>query len=312
MYERGHRDEASRSNIYEEVTAKIVAELEGGRAPWVQPWDEAKAGLGLPGNAATGRSYSGINILILWLAVIERGFARQRWLTFRQALALGGHVRKGERGVTIVYADRFTPKAEKERVAAEGGEARAVPFLKRFTVFNVEQCEGLPEALIAPPPATCAADVVPHAEALIAATGARFHVGGPRAFYVPSVDCIEVPPQSAFHEPVNYYRTCFHELGHWTGHPSRLDRLPSAGFGSAAYAFEELIAEIACAFVCASLAIIPTVRHADYIASWFDVLRGDARAIFRAASLATKAADYILAFRDGVDDPASPDVGDTP
>lgn len=288
--------------LYADVTAKIVAELEAGRVPWVQPWDEAKAGLGLPRNAATGNAYSGINILILWSAVIERDFAAQNWLTFRQALSLGGHVRKHEKGVTLVYADRFTPKAERERAAAEGEEARSVPFLKRFTVFNVAQCDGLPDDLLAPPTVLPESETVPAAEALIAATGAAFHTGGAKAFYVPSLDRIEVPPQAAFHEPINYYRTCFHELGHWTGHPSRLARDLSGRFGSRAYAAEELVAEMASAFVCAALGIVPTVRHADYIASWLDLLRDDDRAIFRAASLASKAADFLLAFRaDGTE-----------
>lgn len=283
--------------LYADVTAKIVAELEAGRVPWVQPWDGAKAGLGLPRNAATGNAYSGINILILWSAVIERGFAAQNWLTFRQALSLGGHVRKGEKGVTLVYADRFTPKAERERAAAEGDEARSVPFLKRFTVFNVAQCDGLPDNLLASPAMLPECETVPAAEALIAATGAAFHTGGATAFYVPSLDRIEVPPHAAFHEPINFYRTCFHELGHWTGHPSRLARDLSGRFGSRAYAAEELVAEMASAFVCAALGIVPTVRHADYIASWLDLLRDDDRAIFRAATLASKAADFLLAFR---------------
>ena len=295
-----HNRQAGRQagpQLYADVTAKIVAELEAGRVPWVQPWDGAKAGLGLPRNAATANAYSGINILILWSAVIERGFTVQNWLTFRQALSLGGHVRKGEKGVTLVYADRFTPKAERERAAADGDEARSIPFLKRFTVFNVAQCDGLPDDLLAPPAILPESETVPAAEALITATGAAFHVGGAMAFYMQSLDCIEVPPQAAFHEPVNYYRTCFHELGHWTGHPSRLARDLSGRFGSRAYAAEELVAEMASAFVCAALGIVPTVRHADYIASWLDLLRDDDRAIFRAASLASKAADFLLAFR---------------
>lgn len=288
--------------LYADVTAKIVAELEAGRVSWVQPWDGAKAGLGLPRNAATGNAYSGINILILWSAVIERGFAAQNWLTFRQALSLGGHVRKGEKGVTLVYADRFTHKAERERAAADGDEARSIPFLKRFTVFNTAQCDDLPEDLLAPCAALPECEVVPAAEALIAATGAAFHIGGATAFYMPSFDRIEVPPQAAFHDPINYYRTCFHELGHWTGHPSRLARDLSGRFGSRAYAAEELVAEMASAFVCAALGIVPTVRHADYIASWLDLLRDDERAIFRAASLASKAADFLLALRaDGME-----------
>ncbi len=144
-----------RTNLYSEITDKIIAELEAGRVPWVQPWGTAaaKAPLAMPKNASTGRAYSGINVLLLWGAVIERGFTGQSWLTFRQALSLGGNVRKGERGTTVVYADRFVPEDEKRRAAETGEDAQAIPFLKRFTVFNTDQCENLPEdvATAAPP-----------------------------------------------------------------------------------------------------------------------------------------------------------------
>ena len=295
-----HNRQAGRQagpQLYADVTARIIAELEEGRLPWVQPWDAVACGCTMPQNAGTARRYTGINVLILWAEVVAKGYASQRWLTYRQAEAAGGNVRRGEKGTVICYADRFTPKAERERAAAEGEEARSVPFLKRFTVFNVAQCDGLPGELLAPPAILPESETVPAAEALITATGAAFHVGGAMAFYMPSLDCIEVPPQAAFHEPVNYYRTCLHELGHWTGHPSRLVRDLSGRFGSRAYAAEELVAEMASAFVCAALGIVPTVRHADYIASWLDLLRDDDRAIFRAASLASKAADFLLAFR---------------
>ena len=296
MRETDHRPSSGqKTNLYQEVTDRIVAELEHGRVPWVQPWGQAKAGLGLPKNAATGRRYSGVNILILWGAVIERGFACQHWLTFRQALDLGGNVRTGERGITVCYADHFIPKAERERARETGAEPEAVPFLKRFTVFNVAQCDGLPADLFAAAPVRPECEIIPHAETLIAATGADFRIGGARACYVPSGDYIQVPPQPAFFEQINYYRTCFHELGHWTGHPLRLNRDLSGRFGSQPYAREELVAEIASAFLCASLGITPTVRHTDYLGTWLDVLREDNRAIFRAASLATKAADYVLA-----------------
>jgi antirestriction protein ArdC len=294
------RSGGERGSLYQEVTDKIIAELGQGRVPWVQPWGRAKAGLGLPRNAATGRRYSGVNILILWGAVIEKGFPSQHWLTFRQALDLGGNVRKGERGTTVCFADRFIPKAEFERAQKDGDEPEAVPFLKRFTVFNVAQCDGMPENVGAQAPVLPEREIIPHAEALIAATGADFRIGGERAFYVPSADYIQVPPQPAFFEQINYYRTCFHELGHWTGHPSRLNRDQSGAHGTKSYAREELAAEMASAFLCASLGIVPTVRHADYLASWLDVLREDNRAIFRAASQASKATDFLLAFQPAV------------
>jgi antirestriction protein ArdC len=288
-----------RTSLYSEITDKIIAELEGGRVPWVQPWGTgaAKASLAMPKNATTQRRYSGVNVLILWGAVIERGFSAQSWLTFRQALGLGGNVHKGEKGTTVVYADRFTPDEERRRAERDGDEPNAIPFLKRFTVFNTDQCENLPDALTSAPAPVPEGLILPHVEALIAASGANFRIGGERAFYSPSHDFIQVPRPESYFEPVNWHRTALHELGHWCGHSSRLGRDLSGGFGSALYAKEELIAEITSAFVCASLDIVPTVRHADYVGSWLEVLRDDDRAIVRAASAASKAADYLLAFR---------------
>jgi antirestriction protein ArdC len=256
----------------------------------------------MPKNAATQRQYSGINVLILWDAVIERGFSTQNWLTFRQAFQLGGNVRKGEHGTTVVYADRFVPHEERERAERNGDEPNAIPFLKRFTVFNTDQCERLSAELTSAPAPVPDGLILPRAEALIAATGADFRIGGDRAFYSPAHDFIQVPRPEAYFEPINWHRTALHELGHWTGHPSRLGRDLSGHFGSALYAKEELAAEMTSAFVCASLGIVPTVRHTDYIGSWLDVLREDNRAIVRAASAASKAADYLLAFRSDTDD----------
>lgn len=287
-----------RATLYDEITDKIIAELEAGRVPWVQPWGTkaAKAPLSMPKNAASARPYSGINVLILWGAVIERGFAGQSWLTFRQALALGGHVRKGERGITVVYADRFVPADERRRARETGEEAQAVPFLKRFTVFNTDQCDGLSADVATTAPMPPPGMIEPQVEALIKATGIDFRIGGNRAFYVPAEDYVQVPPPAAYFEPINWHRTALHELGHASGHPSRLNRDLSGSYGTRKYAFEELIAELCAAFSCASLGIVPTVRHADYIGSWLEVLREDNRAIVRAASQASKAADYLLGF----------------
>ncbi|MBN9603056.1 MAG: DUF1738 domain-containing protein [Afipia felis] len=301
-----------RASLYDEITDKIIAELEDGRIPWVQPWGTAaaKAPLAMPRNAATGRHYSGINVLILWGAVVEHGFPGQSWLTFRQALALGGNVRKGERGTTVVYADRFVPDDEKRRARETGDEAQAIPFLKRFTVFNSAQCENLPDdiAVVAPPPPPGL--IEPQVEVLIRATGIDFRIGGNRAFYVPSLDYVQVPPPQAYFEPINWHRTALHELGHATGHPSRLGRDMTGSFGTKKYAFEELVAEMNAAFCCASLGIVPTVRHADYIGSWLEVLREDNRSIVRAASQASKAADWLLGFvpADGVEVAAEPSI----
>ena len=288
--------EVPRGSLYDEVTARIIAELEAGRFPWIQPWSNAAASPGLPRNATTGRAYSGVNVLILWGAVIAGAYPNQGWLTFRQALAAGGCVRKGEQGVTVCYADRFTPEAEKQRSAEQGDDARSIPFLKRFVVFNVAQCDGLPEQYSADAPPLPERELVPIAESLIAATGADFRIGGARAFYSPSGDFVQVPPQPAFPKQIDFYRTALHELGHWTGHASRLARSFGGRFGDSAYAREELCAELTSAYLCAALGIVPTVRHADYLGSWLAVLREDSRAIFKAASQASKAADYLLAF----------------
>ena len=205
-----------RASLYDEVTRRIISELEQGRVPWVQPWSSGACGapvVGLPRNALTSRCYSGVNVLILWGAVIEHGWPSQGWLTFRQALEAGGNVRKGEHGTTVVYADRFTPEAEKVRAVETGGDAKTIPFLKRFTVFNVAQCEGLRPGLAPDPVPLPERQIVPIAEEVIAASGIAFRVGGNRAYYVPAQDYVQVPPQPAFFEQINYYRTCLHEVG---------------------------------------------------------------------------------------------------
>jgi antirestriction protein ArdC len=306
------RASGDRANLYDEITDRIIAELEAGRLPWVQPWGTSgvAAPLALPKNAATSRRYSGINVLILWGAVVERGYAGQSWLTFRQALALGGSVRKGERGTTVVFADRFIPGEERQRAQETGkGEAdketlrgsvsrpnRAIHFLKRFTVFNVEQCDSLPPELLAAAPPADTSLIEPRVQTLIATSGADLRIGGERACYDVLGDVIRVPPPQAYFQPIDWHRTALHELGHWTGHASRLSREIANSFGSKKYAQEELVAEMTAAFTCAALGIVPTVRHADYIGSWLEVLREDNRAIVRAASAASKAADYLLAF----------------
>lgn len=302
-YDRRARTGSDRANLYDEITDKIVAELEAGRVPWVQPWgtSTAKAPLGLPRNASTSRSYSGINVLILWGAVIEHGFPGQGWLTFRQALSLGGNVRKGERGTTVVYADRFTPEDEKRRAFEAGEEAQAIPFLKRFTVFNTAQCDGLPDDIEAAVPPLPPGMIEPQVEALIRATGIDFRIGGDKAFYVPALDYIQVPPPAAYFEPINWHRTALHELGHASGHHSRLARDLSGSFGSRKYFVEECVAELASAFCCAALGIAPTVRHSDYIGAWIETMREDNPAIVRAASQASKAADWLLSFLPDAD-----------
>ena len=306
------RPAPERANLYDEITTRIIAELEAGRLPWVQPWGSSgvSAPLAMPKNASTGRAYSGINVLILWGAVVARGFSCQSWLTFRQALSLGGNVRKGERGTSVVYADRFVPDDEKRRARETGDDVQAIPFLKRFTVFSTDQCEGLPEDLVTAPPPVPEGLILPEVEALIRASGADLRLGGDKAYYAPALDYVQVPRPESFYEPIDWHRTALHELGHWSGHGSRLGRDLSGRFGSKKYAHEELVAELTAAFACATLGITPTVRHADYIGSWLEVLREDNRAVVRAASAASKAADFLLAFRPGADQRATVDLDD--
>lgn len=285
----------ARISLYDEVTARVIAEMEQGIIPWVKPWKSSGVSLGLPRSAATRKAYSGINILILWDAVMTRGFTAQEWLTYRQALSLGGHVKPGERGTTACYADSFIPKAERERSREQGDDPNRIPFLKRFTLFNIEQCEGLPAHIagahqLDPVPIT---DPVPDADRAVDATGAAIRPGD-QPKYVGKLDTIFMPAPGDFLTAADYYCTILHELGHWTAHPSRLARDLAHRFGSTAYAREELIAELTSAFLCAHFNIVPQVRHADYLANWLAVLKEDARAIFHAASQASKASDYIL------------------
>lgn len=302
------RSTPDRANLYQDITDRIISDLEAGRVPWVQPWGNANAAIGMPHNAISNRRYSGINVLTLWDAVVSRGFSSHAFLTFRQASALGGTVRRGERGVGIIYTHRFVPQAERQRADSEGRAAGGIPFLKHFTVFSVDQCDGLPEHICVPPPPIPDGLILPQAEALIAATGADFRIGGPSAYYSPAQDYVAVPRPDDFHDPVNWHRTAFHELGHWTGHRARLDRDQTGRFGSKEYGREELVAEMAGAFICAALGIVPSVRHADYIGSWLEIIREDNRAILRAASAASKAADLVLAY--GRKDDAGSETGE--
>ncbi|MBU6299283.1 MAG: antirestriction protein ArdC, partial [Alphaproteobacteria bacterium] len=211
------------------------------------------------------------------------------------------HVRKGERGTAIFYADRFIPKKERERAYQESDEPHAVPFLKRFIVFNVEQTEGLPSHIASLPQSSTNAatsETWPEVEALIAATGIVIREGGNEAYYHQREDFIRMPPRSAFVNEADRLCTLLHEAAHATAHPSRLNRNLQHRFGSTAYGREELIAELASAFLCAQFGIEPQVRHAVYLGSWLQILKSDSRAIFYAASQASKVADYILGFRE--------------
>lgn len=307
----GNSDQAEdRHDVYERVTARIVADLERGVKPWSQPWQGGGLVRPLRHN---GRPYAGINTLMLWSVALERGYTSPIWMTFKQARELGAHVRKAERGSLVVYANRIT-KTETDE--ATGEEAlHEIPFLKGYTVFNVEQIDGLPEHYYAKPPPRFAepAHRIEHAEAFFAATGITILRQGGRAFYRQDTDIIQVPPLEAFPNAEEFYSTLGHETIHATKHRLRLARdFGRKSWGDAGYAMEELVAELGAAFLCADLDITPgggeDVRedHAAYIASWIAVLKDDKRAIFTAASHAQRAADFLHGLQPAPEPPLEP------
>lgn len=291
-------------DIYEEVTNTIIAELEAGAAPWVKPWTTGAGSCGLPYNASTKTPYSGVNILLLWDIGIRRGYTVPAWMTYRQAQANGGNVRKGEKGAGIVFTKRVPIRGDADNDAGDDTTTtgpRTRGFLKHYTVFNVAQIDGLPEE-IAPTPKPLSADQrIERAEAFITATCADIRHGGDKAYYAPHPDFVALPFPQDFINLEGYYATANHELGHWTGHKSRLDRDFSGRFADQAYAAEELVAELTSAFVCAALGIHGELRHAGYIESWLKLLKSDKRAIFTAASKASAAADFLWAFSEASD-----------
>jgi antirestriction protein ArdC len=285
-----------RTDVYDKITNQIVAELEKGVRPWHKPWNaEHAAGRITRPLRANGIPYQGINVLMLWSAALDKGYAAPIWMTFKQALELKANVRKGEHGSLVVYADKII-RTETNTDTGEQSE-HAIPFMKGYTVFNVEQIDGLPEHYYAKPaPRGETVQRIECVEKFFAATGATVRHGGNRAFYSPTSDHVQMPPFESFRDAQSYYATLAHEGTHWTRHPSRLSRdFGRKRFGDEGYAVEELVAELGSAFLCADLELTPEVRddHASYIASWIKVLKNDKRAIFSAASHAQRAADFL-------------------
>jgi antirestriction protein ArdC len=285
-----------RGDIYQRITDQIVSDLEKGVRPWLKPWNvQHAAGRITRPLRGNGIPYQGINVLMLWSAAMAKGYAAPVWMTFKQALELKAHVRKGEEGSLVVYADKII-RTETDAKTGEEAE-RAIPFMKGYTVFNVEQIEGLPEHYYAKPaPRTETVQRIERAESFFAATGATIRHGGTTAFYSVTHDHVQMPPIEAFRDAESYYATLAHEMTHLTRHPSRLDRdFGRKRFGDEGYAMEELVAELGSAFLSADLDLTPEVRedHAAYIGSWIKVLKDDKRAIFSAASHAQRAADFL-------------------
>ncbi|SFI51679.1 ArdC family protein [Caulobacter sp. UNC279MFTsu5.1] len=285
---------ATRQDPYTSITNQILANLAQGVTPWTKPWTAGHAAG--PVSRPLRHSfepYSGINTLVLWGTAVERGYAAPIWMTFPQALELGGAVRKGEKSTTVVYANRITRQDTNDQ--GEDVE-RSIPFLKAYPVFNVEQIDGLPERFRAAPVTLPESERIARADAFLAATKAEVVHGGDMACYELIADRIRIPEFGAFASAHDYYATRGHETVHWTRHPSRLDRdLGRKTFGDEGYAREELVAELGAAFLCAELGVDlrPREDHAAYIGHWLTVLSQDKRAIFSAAAHAQKALDYL-------------------
>ncbi|MHA6266338.1 ArdC family protein [Aliiroseovarius sp. CAU 1755] len=290
-----------RQDIYSRITDQIIGALESGVKPWTQPWNAAHAAGPVSRPLRfNGEGYSGINVLTLWASVMERRFAAPIWMTFKQARELGGHVRKGEKGSPVVYANTIV-KTETDEVSGDDVD-RTIPFMKGYTVFNVDQIEGLPAHYYAIASGSENPDERDErAEAFFAATGARVETGGNSAYYRIDTDHIQMPAFEGFTDAQRYYATLAHESIHWTRHEDRLDRsFGRKTFGDDGYAREELVAELGAAFLCADLGLTLEDRddHAAYISSWLKVLKGDKRAIFSAAAHAQRAADYLHSLQD--------------
>jgi antirestriction protein ArdC len=292
---------AEKSDAYARITERIVEALERGVVPWRCPWDRYR---GLPRNLTSGKEYRGVNVFLLAIVRQCTGYESPYWLTYKQAQERGGHVRKGEKGTGIVFwmwLDRETGETDDDGQP----ETDRVPLLRQYTVFNVDQCDGIE------PPAT--ADVQRHdweplaeCERIVSAmpNAPEIRVGTDRACYIPRVDRVEVPHRHRFAQPAAFYGTLFHELTHATGHEKRLNRRPSDEpryFGDPDYSREELVAEMGAAFLCGHVGIETETldQSAAYLRGWIDVLKGDGRLVVTAAAQAQKAADYILDRRFG-------------
>jgi antirestriction protein ArdC len=277
-------------DLYAEVSARIVAELERGAAPWIKPWSVMPSA-NTPCNAVSNRPYSGCNVVLLWMAQAA-GYRVPRFLTFKQAAGLGGNVRKGERGTKVYFVKQLQVR---DQGADDSTSSRVIPIMREYTVFNVKQCENLPDSIITGKPMRvrnpAARDEL--ADHFLHSTGADIREGHGEAMYVPSRDFISIPAVAGFKGADHFYNVAFHELTHWSGHKSRLDRDLKTRFGSQSYAAEELVAELGAAFLCAEFGFDGDIRNAGYISTWIELLTADKRAFFTACSQASKAAEYL-------------------
>ena len=292
-------------DLYKEVTQRFVDALKNGAAPWIKPWSEGASNAGRPTNAVTGREYSGINVTILWTAARASGFERDQWLTFNQAAEAGGHVTRGQKGtLAILYRDVNVKRKDGTGTVVfdESGQPMidTIKLIKGFTLFNVEQCSDLPTEILSGQRELAEAtesDSCHQVNEMLARYEIKVKHGGDHAVYDPKGDMIRMPPRQAFVSEHGYYSTLLHETSHWTGHPTRLDRPGIAVARSTeidVYAYEELIAEIGSAFLCAEFGIRGEMRHEGYVLSWIKALENDSKAIFTSSAAAWKARCYLL------------------
>jgi antirestriction protein ArdC len=278
------------TDVYAEVTDRIIAALEAGTVPWRRPWI---ASADAHRNPVSGTEYRGVNPFLLDMTAWDKGYDDPRWVTFKQSQTLGGCVRKGEKSTLVIFWKMLKSKDK------DTGEERSIPMLRHFRVFNVAQCDGL---ALDERPALAPFDPIGRADAIIAAmpNAPTIGHGGNRAFYQPAMDVVQLPMREQFVSADAYYSTAFHELTHSTGHESRLNREEVAGrgkhaFGSERYAREELVAELGAAMVGAKAGIAPqTDQSAAYIAGWLKALKDDRKLLISAAGRAQRAADYIV------------------
>ncbi|WP_431022178.1 zincin-like metallopeptidase domain-containing protein [Erwinia rhapontici] len=303
-----------RADLYQQVTDKIVAALENGTPPWRKPWRAAEkpAGSAFPVNAVTGKAYSGINVPLLWMAAEERGFSSDRWLTYRQAQLAGGHVRSGESCSLAVIFKPFDVQAEDDQgvklTDAEGNPVMETRTLLRpLQLFNTQQCEGLPSefsegtssVLTEEETETVSVPVMNRVMGIFNASGVAVNfLNQNRAYYRQVADQIVMPTSGQFFTEADYWSTLLHELVHASGHQKRLNREGITSsmrtFGDPVYAFEELIAEMGSAFLCAEIGIYGEVPHESYVSGWLKVLKEDKRALFRACRQAREASEFLL------------------
>lgn len=278
------------SNFYSKITSQITELMQQHGSDWTRPWTSTAGG---PSNALTGDHYKGINTLLLNLEAHGNGYRRPYWATFKQWRMKGGSVRKGQKGTLCVF---YKPIAINQSDEA----SKTIPVMRHFFLFNADQVDGIEIPETEEPVAI--QDRNHAVDDLLNSSGATIYETGSRAFYSPSKDHIHIPPISAFTSPELFYSTLLHELSHWSGHPTRLDREEGmkGRFGSSAYAMEELVAELASAFLSIQLRVShePRKDHAQYLNAWLKVLDQDPKAFSSAASKAQRVADYLLGFHE--------------